>query len=293
MTTLCSLYLVCAVLLDCLGGWQSRLFRESIAGQAIQIQIQIQISILTTLLPITSRFPSKFKMNEITTSNGFDQAVSVFANVQKAMSYCDHFPVILFKPQQIQCWSHLLDGRDVIAVLPTGFGKSTIFQLLPFILPAHNEKEKNGEGDEKEKEEETGTNIVLVIGPLNSIMADQMKFLTDVGIPCGSVGFSDHDTALPSNKLFPQKLFADAGDGDNNNEEDDIDFSLETMVLHDSVVNPEDGISTNIIEGKCSVVFGHPEGFLSPSGRKLLNSDLYQKKVVAITIDEAHCIETW
>ena len=42
---------------------------------------------------------------------------------------------IILKPQQVQCFEYLLEGYDVIAVLPTGFGKSLLFQLLPDVLP--------------------------------------------------------------------------------------------------------------------------------------------------------------
>lgn len=34
------------------------------------------------------------------------------------------------KPEQEKVMRHLLNGRDVMAVLPTGFGKSLIFQLF-------------------------------------------------------------------------------------------------------------------------------------------------------------------
>ena len=35
-------------------------------------------------------------------------------------------------PQQLEVLSAAFDGKDTIAVLPTGFGKSLIFQMLPF-----------------------------------------------------------------------------------------------------------------------------------------------------------------
>ena len=53
-------------------------------------------------------------------------------------------------PKQIECFKYLLKGFDVIAVLPTGFGKSILFQLLPDLLPAKSE-----------------SNIVIVACPLN------------------------------------------------------------------------------------------------------------------------------
>ena len=40
---------------------------------------------------------------------------------------------IALKKEQMECVSSILDGRDVLAVLPTGYGRSLIFQLLPDI----------------------------------------------------------------------------------------------------------------------------------------------------------------
>ena len=41
-----------------------------------------------------------------------------------------NFPFCL-KPLQVKCFDYILKGYDVVAVLPTGFGKSLLFQLLP------------------------------------------------------------------------------------------------------------------------------------------------------------------
>ena len=34
------------------------------------------------------------------------------------------------KPKQVQCFEYMLRGFDVITVLPTGFGKSLLFQKV-------------------------------------------------------------------------------------------------------------------------------------------------------------------
>ena len=59
----------------------------------------------------------------------------------------------------------MLKSLDVIAILPTGFGKSLLFQLLPDLFPVNGDK-----------------NIVLVVCPLNSIIEDQLKVLNDRGV---------------------------------------------------------------------------------------------------------------
>ena len=53
----------------------------------------------------------------------------------------------------------------MIAVLPTGFGKSLLLQLLPDVMHT-----------------KSCCNIVIVVCPLTSIIEDQMKILKDVGI---------------------------------------------------------------------------------------------------------------
>lgn len=45
------------------------------------------------------------------------------------------FPSFCLKPLQVKCFEHMLNCHNIIAVLPTGFGKSLLFQLLPHFLP--------------------------------------------------------------------------------------------------------------------------------------------------------------
>jgi len=60
----------------------------------------------------------------------------------------------------MKCFEYMLEGQDVIGVLPTRFGKSILFHLLPHFIPV-----------------KTNKNIVLVVCPLNSIIEDQLKVL--------------------------------------------------------------------------------------------------------------------
>ena len=88
----------------------------------------------------------------------------VLRRIQIALNMGD-FPPINFKPLQVKCLEYLLQGKDVITVLPTGFGKSLIFHLLPYFLPIEKSK-----------------NIVIVVCPVNSIIEDQLKILDSRGI---------------------------------------------------------------------------------------------------------------
>jgi ATP-dependent DNA helicase RecQ len=76
-----------------------------------------------------------------------------------------NFPSLNFKLLQLQCLEYMLKGQDVIGVPPTGFGKSMLFHLLPHFIIV-----------------KTSKNIVIVVGPLNSIIKDQLRVLRDRNI---------------------------------------------------------------------------------------------------------------
>src|SRR5438128_12677899 len=71
-----------------------------------------------------------------------------------------HFGHTAFRPGQEDLVRASLDGRDVLAVMPTGSGKSLGFQLPALLLP--------------------GT--TLVVSPLISLMKDQVDELARRGI---------------------------------------------------------------------------------------------------------------
>ena len=74
------------------------------------------------------------------------------------------------KPKQRNAVEYLLNHDDVLAVLPTGYAKSLIFQL--FAVAASIER----------KEPQT----VLVVCPLKSIIEDQIAKAESMGIPAVS-----------------------------------------------------------------------------------------------------------
>jgi len=71
-----------------------------------------------------------------------------------------------FKDGQREALRALLSGRDVIAILPTGAGKSLIYQLASQLLPG----------------------VTLVVTPLLALMSDQLEAMEEVGVK--AVGFS-------------------------------------------------------------------------------------------------------
>ncbi|HVL66301.1 MAG TPA: ATP-dependent DNA helicase RecQ [Vicinamibacterales bacterium] len=76
-----------------------------------------------------------------------------------------HFGHPGFRPGQEQVVAAVLGGRDVLAVMPTGSGKSLGYQLPALILPG----------------------LTLVVSPLISLMKDQVDELERRGIPSGAL----------------------------------------------------------------------------------------------------------
>ena len=66
------------------------------------------------------------------------------------------------KPKQLEVFSALYNFKDCIAILPTGYGKSLLYQLLPWLL----------------QKESVRPRVVVVVTPLSSIMQDQVLGLT-------------------------------------------------------------------------------------------------------------------
>ena len=92
------------------------------------------------------------------------QIISMGDVLQDCLS---RFPEIdSLKPEQIEALQSLLAGDDVLAILPTGFGKSFIYQVFCLAKQSSNPNAS-----------------VLVISPLNSIVEEQVGELTKLGLP--------------------------------------------------------------------------------------------------------------
>ena len=79
-----------------------------------------------------------------------------------------YFGFSSFRPGQEEAIQSLLNGNHTVAVMPTGSGKSLIFQLAALQLPG----------------------ITLVISPLIALMKDQVDSLTSYGIPATFINSS-------------------------------------------------------------------------------------------------------
>ena len=73
-----------------------------------------------------------------------------------------------FRPGQEAVINAILEGRDILAVMPTGAGKSLCYQVPAMLL----------------------SGITLVISPLISLMQDQVKALNEVGVDAAFINSS-------------------------------------------------------------------------------------------------------
>ena len=189
---------------------------------------------------------------------------SFFHSISFALQCC-RFDDVFLKVKQYKILDAILSGKDVIGVLPTGYGKSMIFQLLPYVYEYHSKKQS----------------IVLVIAPLNAIIDDQIQSLRKRGV---SAGILKTKQANSNSKDKPgrgiEKLCAEENESDSDigNSDNDVD---------------EDELSL-VQNGKFRLLFLHPEGFVScRKGRTILMSEIYQEKVACCVIDEAHLVQEW
>ena len=80
----------------------------------------------------------------------------------------EYFGHTSFRTGQAEAIDALLQGKDVLAVMPTGAGKSVCYQIPAMMLPG----------------------ITLVISPLISLMKDQVESLHQAGIPAACINSS-------------------------------------------------------------------------------------------------------
>ena len=150
---------------------------------------------------------------------------AAFADFSKFIGY-------ELKKEQTEAISSVLSGSDVLVVLPTSFGKSMIYQALPWLSVYIGQRTSP---------------IVLVISPLVALMKNQVVLMKRKGINAAFIGEEQQDQQVIS----------------------------------------------AIRAGDIPLVYGSPEAILSASWRSMLVCKIWTERIIAVAIDEAHCIVEW
>ena len=198
--------------------------------------------------------------------------IKFISQVRRALDNSRHTDV-LFKVAQIQALESVHLQRDTLVLLPTGYGKSLIFQLLPWLLA--------------EEDKEFG--IVLVVSPLNSLIVDQLTKLLKCGIQVGVLPNKQHNQKQGEELSEVEGSFCVS---DITDQITKINVSLDSSTDVEKLFKLTEA---SVFVGGCALVYTHPENVVNPSKSvlSLLLGERYQNDVVACVVDEAHCIVEW
>lgn len=144
--------------------------------------------------------------------------------------------------------------KDLVAVLPTGYGKSLVFHVLPRLL-----KEILRDTIHTSRST-TCKSVVLVVSPLNALMYDQISSLREKAVQAAILGVKEAES------------------------DEDGDSPV-------TITCQWEATRERIFQAQYEIVFSHPEAFLScEDGLKVIQSTIYLSAVKAVIVDEAHCI---
>ena len=95
-------------------------------------------------------------------------AAAGFAREELLAALHRHFGLDDFRPGQEEVIRAVLDGRDTLVVMPTGAGKSLIYQLPALLLPG----------------------LTVVVSPLIALMKDQTDKMEELGVDAWTINSS-------------------------------------------------------------------------------------------------------
>ena len=117
-------------------------------------------------------------MASVSHSRGFDET-EFNAVLENCLRDFPQVKVKVLRKEQKACLLNLARGKDVFAILPTGFGKSLIFQLFPRVSSALCSSEVKP------------LSTIIVVSPLVSAMRDQVEQLKQLGFSAAAIGIGD------------------------------------------------------------------------------------------------------
>ena len=117
-------------------------------------------------------------------------AIAFLRSLSFAVDKCDIS--VVFKVAQVRALEAVYLGRDVVAVLPTGYGKSLIFQLIPDLV-SFKMSAVDMEGQVKRD------SLVIVVCPLDSLMSSHshslmLKGISSAVLRCGTIERAERAT---------------------------------------------------------------------------------------------------
>ena len=99
------------------------------------------------------------------------------------------FEIENFLAEQKEAIKAFFQNKNVFVNLPTGFGKSIIYQCLTIVGDVLHKKPR-------------GSSVIVVIFPLRSLMNDQVQYLHSVGIPAIAIPKLFNKLSTVSTMLF-------------------------------------------------------------------------------------------
>ena len=97
---------------------------------------------------------------------------------------CKTFKISLLYPEQETSLKALVEGKNVYASLPTGYGKSLIFFFAGPVL------------FDEILERPRGSSKILVISPLKMLMEDQVAYLRSLGLSAIALHYEQSEERL-------------------------------------------------------------------------------------------------
>ena len=147
---------------------------------------------------------------------------------------CSHMSL---KAEQTASIRHVYEGRDVFVWLPTGYGKSLCYQVLPFLFDHAGRRTDS---------------LVIVVSPLVSLMVDQVHVLRQKGVKAAIMSTLSK-------------------------------FGKDSAAL----------LATEIDLKDSKLLFCAPEAIQRGRWRDAFEQPELAERVVAVVVDEAHCVSKW
>ena len=154
--------------------------------------------------------------------------------------FCLERGSLSLKSEQIEAVRHIYNGKDVFLCLPTGFGKSICYEIVPFIMDYKLGRRESGR---------RSFSTVLVVSPLISLMVDQVTSLRERGVTAGIIS---------SQSSIPGEL------------------TVRVSNIH-----------------QYSILFCAPEAVIGVDKWRERLSNTSMSDIVAVAVDEAHCVSKW